>query len=164
MGRGFRQVEVLCHSGKGSACDTQARNAPSCTGSSVRLRACLQAWVVPLESAGAFQARGVPSDKGSAFRHWRLCPVSTEPGVSVLGVQSLEGLLGILCLPLCPSPGGSVVRAQSLEPAWDSVSPSHSFLPLECLQALGVPISGTGSDDCSPCEWRLQSLGVTADT
>ena len=133
MGRGFRQVEVLCHSGKGSACDTQARNAPSCTGSSVRLRACLQAWVVPLESAGAFQARGVPSDKGSAFRHWRLCPVSTEPGVSVLGVQSLEGLLGILCLPLCPSPGGSVVRAQSPEPAWEAVSPSHSVLPLECL-------------------------------
>ena len=90
--------------------------------------------------------------------------MSTEPGVSVLGVQSLEGLLGILCLPLCPSPGGSVGRAQSLEPDWDSVSPSHSVLPLECLQALGVPISRTGSDDCSPCEWRFQSLGVTADT
>ena len=94
MGRGFRQEEVLCHSGKGNACAFQAGNAPSCTGSSVRLRAFLQAWGMPLESAGAIQARGVPSDKGSAFRHWRLCPVSTEPGALCWEYGAWRGFLG----------------------------------------------------------------------
>lgn len=49
----------------------------------------------------------------------------------MLRAQSLEGLRGILCLPLCPYPGGSVVRAQSLGAAWDSVSPSVSVFPRE---------------------------------
>ena len=132
MGRGFRQEEVLCHSGKGSACDTQARNAPSCRGAQSDSGHALR-------HGYAFRECWCLSGKGSAFRQGEcleaLEALSCEHGAwgSVLGVRSLEGFLGILCLPLCPSPGGSVVRAQSPEPAWEAVSPSHSVLPLECL-------------------------------
>ena len=177
MGRGFRQEEVLCHSGKGSACDTQAQNAPSCTGSSVRLSACLQAWVVPLESAGAFQARGVPSDKGSALRHWRLCPVSTEPGalcweyrawrgflgfyvsLSVLPQEALwwehraRSLLGRLCLPLTLSFPWSAFR--HCEYQFQALGVTTG------LQSLWVKTAATGSH-CRYWEWLWhQSLGVT---
>ena len=54
------------------------------------------------------------------------------------------GLCVSLCL--CPSPGVSVLRPQSLEAAWNFVSPSLSVLPLLFLQALGLPTSGSGSD------------------
>lgn len=90
---------------------------------------------------------------------------------------SLDGLLGILSLPVCFSPGVSGWSTE-LEAAWDCVSPSVSLfpqeflcrdhrawrllgilclplsvLPLQFLQELGLRTSGTGSDvrsDFSP--------------
>ena len=60
------------------------------------------------------------------------------PGDSVLGAQSLEGLEGILCLPLSLSfPGRFRARPQSLEAAWNSVS--RSLCPSPAIS------SGTGS-------------------
>ena len=120
----FRQGERLCLSG---------RECP------ILHRELSQTQCMPSGMGCAFRVFSFLSGKGSAFRQGEclqaLEALSCEHGAwgSVLGVQSLEGLLGILCLPLCPSPGGSVVRAQSPEPAWEAVSPSHSVLPLECL-------------------------------
>ena len=69
------------------------------------------------------------------------------PGDSVLGAQSLEGWKGFcVSLCLCPSPGDSVRDHR----AWRLLGIlclALSVLPLRFLQALGVPTSGTGSED-----------------
>ena len=106
----FRHGEPLCSSGTGRALRHWA--CPQAQGA-LRQGVRCHPWGAPSESACAFQAKGVPSGMGSAFRHGEW-------------LQELEAL--------CWEHRGLETRCWEHR-AWragrDSVSPSVSVLPRE---------------------------------
>ena len=101
------------------------RGSPSCTVNSRRHRDALMHGVHP-------QRCLCIAGTGSAFRHWECIQAQVEPSGMVSGFRNWR---------LCAR------STESEEAAWDSVTPSLSVLPLQFLQSLGVPTSGTGSED-----------------
>lgn len=152
------------------------RRAPSGKGCAVTHGVRPQRALVPSGKGNAFrngeriQARGVPSGMVSGFRNWRLCAAGTEPGGAAwdsvppslslprrLCGESTEpgGCMGFcVSLCLCLSPGVSVLRPQSPEALLGILRLALSVLPLQFLQALRVPTSGTGSEDFRHWEWE----------
>ena len=159
----------------------QARGAPSPMGCA--LRALVPSGKGnAFRNGERIQARGVPSGMVSGFGNWRLCAgsirawslgaASTEPGGAAwdsvppslsfprrLCGDSTEpgGCMGLcVSLCLCPSPGVSVLRPQSLEALLGILSCSLCPSP-------AIP-SGTGSADFRHWQRRLQALGVGVTT